>query len=77
MNRELMFSSNTDEWYTPMDFFKLLDDEFHFNLDPCATDENHKCEKYFTKETDGLLQKWGGVARVLQSSIWTSYWRVG
>ena len=55
-----MFSSKTDEWYTPLDFYEQLDEEFHFNLDPCATDENHKCEKYFTKETDGLLQKWGG-----------------
>ena len=60
MNKELMFSSNTDEWYTPIDFFNQLDQEFHFNLDPCATDENHKCDKYFTKEIDGLSQKWGG-----------------
>lgn len=62
MNNDLMFSSKTDEWYTPLDFYEQLDEEFHFNLDPCATDENHKCEKYFTKETDGLLQKWGGGA---------------
>lgn len=55
-----LFSSNTDEWYTPLDFYKSLDDEFHFNLDPCATDENHKCDKYFTREIDGLSQKWGG-----------------
>lgn len=60
MNKDLMFSSATDEWYTPMDFFNQLDAEFHFNLDPCATDENHKCDKYFTKEIDGLSQKWGG-----------------
>ena len=60
MNNELMFSSNTDEWYTPNDFYKILDDEFHFNLDPCATDENHKCDHYFTRETDGLSKKWGG-----------------
>ena len=60
MNKELMFSSNSDEWYTPMDFFKLLNDEFHFNLDPCATSENHKCDTYFTREIDGLSQKWGG-----------------
>lgn len=60
MNKDLMFSSATDEWYTPMDFFNQLDAEFHFNLDPCATDENHKCAIYFTKEIDGLSQKWGG-----------------
>lgn len=55
-----MFTSNTDEWYTPQDFFQMLDNEFHFDLDPCATHDNHKCEKYFTKEQDGLSQKWGG-----------------
>lgn len=55
-----LFSSNTDEWYTPLDFFRELDDEFHFDLDPCATDENHKCDHYFTREIDGLSQKWGG-----------------
>lgn len=67
-----LFSSNTDEWYTPLDFFKKLDNEFHFNLDPCATDENHKCNKYFTKEIDGLAQKWG-VQSVLQSTLRTCY----
>ena len=65
MNKYLMFSSATDEWYTPMDFFNQLDAEFHFNLDPCATDENHKCAIYFTKEIDGLSQKWGGVQSIL------------
>lgn len=39
---------------TPQDFFDKLNDEFKFNLDPCATQENAKCEKYFTKEDDGL-----------------------
>ena len=60
MNKELMFSSKTDEWYTPPEFFQELDREFHFDLDPCATDENHKCALYFTKVQDGLTQNWGG-----------------
>lgn len=55
-----MFSSVTDEWYTPIDFYNKLNKEFNFNLDPCATDINHKCAKYFTKEDNGLLQSWGG-----------------
>lgn len=29
-------------------------------MDPCATDQNHKCERYFTKEENGLEQDWGG-----------------
>lgn len=60
MNNDLMFSSKTDQWATPQDFFDKLNEEFHFTLDPCADDTNHKCEKYFTKEQDGLQQDWKG-----------------
>ena len=59
INKGLM-SSNTDDWGTPKDFYKLLNDEFNFTLDPCASDSNHKCNKYFTKEDNGLLKTWGG-----------------
>ena len=55
-----LFSSKTPEWATPQDFFDKLDEEFHFDLDVCATDENAKCSRYFTKEQDGLSQQWGG-----------------
>lgn len=55
-----MFSSATDEWFTPIEFYNVLNAEFNFNLDPCATDINHKCNKYFTKQDNGLLQDWGG-----------------
>lgn len=55
-----MFSSKTDQWETPQDFFEELDREFHFDLDPCADETNHKTPEYFTKEQDGLLQDWSG-----------------
>lgn len=61
MNTGVMFSSKTDQWDTPQDFFDELNAEFHFTLDPCADEYNHKCDKYFTKEQDGLSQKWTGV----------------
>lgn len=54
------FSSSTDDWSTPEDFFNMLDKEFNFTLDPCADDLNHKCEKYYTKEQNGLTKEWGG-----------------
>lgn len=56
-----MMSSKTPEWATPQDFFDKLDQEFHFDLDIAANDENHKCSKYYTKETDGLSKQasWG------------------
>lgn len=60
MNTAVMFSSETDLWATPQDFFDKLNKEFNFDLDPCATKENAKCSKYFTKEIDGLKQEWQG-----------------
>ena len=56
-----MFSSNTDNWATPQAIFDSLDKTFHFTIDVCASSENAKCAKYFTKEQDGLKQDWGGV----------------
>lgn len=52
------FSSKTNEWSTPQSFFDELDKEFNFTLDPCATHDNAKCDKYYTIEDDGLLQDW-------------------
>ena len=60
MNTKVVFSSQTDQWSTPQSFFDRLNDEFHFTLDPCADKYNHKCEKYYTKEDDGLVQSWDG-----------------
>ena len=61
MVSKTLFSSNSDEWTTPQDLFDEMNDEFNFDLDVCATDENHKCDEYFTKEQDGLSKNWGGV----------------
>lgn len=55
-----LFSSTKEDWATPQDFFDKLDEEFHFDLDPCADAENAKCKEYFTKEENGLLKDWGG-----------------
>jgi len=60
MNTKVMFSSETNIWSTPKDFFNKLNDEFHFTLDPCANKDNAKCNKYFTEEQNGLVQDWNG-----------------
>lgn len=59
-SRDIVFSSLTVEWGTPQGVFDVLDREFNFNLDPCATKQNAKCKKYFTLEDDGLSQTWSG-----------------
>jgi phage N-6-adenine-methyltransferase len=55
---KVLFSSQSEEWETPQDLFDVLDKEFHFELDVCATEENAKCPKFYTKEQDGLSQEW-------------------
>ena len=54
MKQVTMFSSKTGEWATPQDFFDKLNAEFHFTLDPCADEQNHKCARYFTKNKTDL-----------------------
>lgn len=61
MNKELMFSSKTDLWETPQDFFDELNDEFHFELDVCALPENAKCRRYYTPDMNGLSLPWDSV----------------
>jgi len=56
--QSVLFSSSSGEHETPQDLFDQLDEEFHFTLDPCATFENAKCDKYFTIKDDGLSQSW-------------------
>lgn len=48
-----------DEWGTPPPLFKQLDDEFHFDIDAAATEQNALARKYFTKERNGLVHGWG------------------
>lgn len=63
MNKALLSSVKMD-WGTPKDFFRELDQEFHFGLDAAASPENAKCERYFTPEMDGLSCSWSGYGAV-------------
>lgn len=58
MNTKLHFSSATAEWSTPREFFDRLNAVHRFDVDVCATAENAKCKRFFTKEENGLLQNW-------------------
>src|SRR5208337_1220759 len=55
----VLFSHDSDEWETPDAIFRMLDKEFGFTLDVCATTTNAKCARFFTKEDNGLRQDWG------------------
>jgi site-specific DNA-methyltransferase (adenine-specific) len=49
-----------DQWETPPEIFDPLNDEFSFTLDPCATPDNAKSKKFFTRFDNGLLYDWSG-----------------
>ncbi len=57
---KVLLSTGNNGWATPQKFFDRLNQVFHFNLDPCADEINHKCEKFFTVQDDGLSKNWGG-----------------
>lgn len=48
----------SDERSTPPELFKILDDEFHFELDVCAMQSNAKCLNYYHIGDNGLKQQW-------------------
>ena len=60
MDTAVHFSSATDEWATPQDFFDKLMETYRFTLDVCATAENAKCADFYTKEDNGLTKDWMG-----------------
>jgi phage N-6-adenine-methyltransferase len=80
------FNAKSIEYETPDYIFNPLNDEFHFTLDVAATSQNTKCKKYFTKEDDGLIQKWSGICwmnppfgKIMQKWVRKAYseWRNG
>lgn len=50
-NRNL---DHSDNWATPKWFYEELDEEFHFDFDPCPLNEG-----IITSDKDGLLIEWG------------------
>jgi phage N-6-adenine-methyltransferase len=55
------FSSASDDWPTPQDFFDKCNAEFGpFDLDVAAAPDNAKCPRYFTAWDDGLSREWTG-----------------
>lgn len=51
-------SGENKEWATPQWLFDALSAEFYFTLDPCATQQNAKCKKFYSQEDDGLSKSW-------------------
>ncbi len=60
-DKNIHFSSATDQWATPQDTFDKLNKIFNFETDVCADQHNTKCENFYTESDNGLLQEWRGV----------------
>ena len=53
-----LFTSKTDQWATPQNFFDKLNTQYNFELDVCADKTNHKVKKYYDEQDNGLIQPW-------------------
>lgn len=59
--KQTWFKRDKVDYATPLDIFDPLNKEFGFTLDVAASIDNAKCKKFFSKENNGLAQKWEGV----------------
>jgi phage N-6-adenine-methyltransferase len=51
-------STASIEYETPPELFDVLNREFGFTIDVCATSTNAKCERFFTVKENGLARRW-------------------
>lgn len=59
MNVANVMSSKCDEWETPQYVLGYLAGKgYNFTLDPCASQLNHKFDKFYTVDDNGLSKSW-------------------
>lgn len=51
---------DVDDRATPPTDFGPINDEFGFTVDVAAAAHNTKCDRFYTREQDGLAQSWAG-----------------
>jgi phage N-6-adenine-methyltransferase len=70
------FSSATDDWSTPRDFYNKLDTEFGFVLYVASSSTNHLTPAWYWLDhqdparRDGLAQAWAAEAAQLGGAVW-------
>ena len=47
-----------DLWRTPKEVFKYFNDQYSFECDVAASDDNHLCDYYLTEEINALSYPW-------------------
>lgn len=63
-SKRVVDKKDSDSYGTPDWLYDYLDSIYKFDLDVCASDFNHKCDKYFTIEDDSLSQDWSKHGKV-------------
>lgn len=54
------FESNKQDWETPDELFKRLDNEFNFEIDLASSEHNKKIDRYYSIEDDAFSHDWIG-----------------
>ena len=67
MVNKVVWSSNKEDWGTPKDLFKRLNDKYCFDLDPAASHINHLTSEYCTVE-GRFLQRYAADHRGIRIS---------
>ena len=55
-----LYQSNKQDWSTPRWLFDLLNNEFNFDLDVCADNENKKVDRFYSIEDSAFEHHWVG-----------------
>jgi len=58
---DVLFSSKSDEWYTPNDFYNNLNKKYNFVFDLACSKENCKTKDGYTVENNSLEQNWNNI----------------
>lgn len=58
MTDKALFSSINQEWETPQYIFDYFNKTHKFTLDVCASEKNHKVNRYFSISDNGLTRSW-------------------
>jgi DNA N-6-adenine-methyltransferase (Dam) len=70
-----LYSSNQEDYQTPKWLYDKLNEEFHFDLDPCTSPVNLLGTKYFmTKQIDGLAASWHFAKSVYITLLHLTQW---
>ncbi len=63
VNKTSTSEDEKDLWQTPIDLFKAIDQEFNFDIDICASEDNHLCDDYFSEKVSALKNEWSHHSR--------------